>query len=181
MKHIIDILTEDYNSYLSASIEGLNMNIEVCYIDFTRGETDISTLLYLKKKELTWNEALIILVQRRLMVWEEWLDFSNYNSDDLIRWTGFLKTDYINSIYCDDISLKNDVDKEFFFDRLNPDRICSIERNNKKIDFSEFKQSTPLLNETIIKISESKFDRLAAEFYIETDNHYLLYYWFTTA
>ena len=168
-------------AYLEISMDGLKKEIDVYHIDYTRGETDSSTLLLLRKEGFSWNAAFIMLTQRQLMVDEDWTDYENYTLEDLMRWSGLVRSHYMNSQYKSNVVLDSDEDNCFFMKRLMKESPKKIFYNDSEIDYATYKQNCPLFNEQFLKVSKSKFKGLQAEFYLETTNYYMLYHWYTTA
>ncbi|MBC7861577.1 MAG: hypothetical protein IAF38_01305 [Bacteroidia bacterium] len=181
MKNIIDFLTEDFDEYLNYSLKGFKEKVNAYTIDFTRGETVVSKLLCVEKTGHTEKEALIILTQRLLMINEEWLSFDDYSKEDVIRWTDYLKNNYEKASYLTNISLPADKDNCFITGVLASADVQSINYNKRHLSVKEFRDTNPLMNEQIISVSKSEFERLECEFYIETTSHFLLYNWYTTA
>lgn len=180
MSSLIELLRET-PSFLEISVNGLKKAMSNYLVDYTQGETDRSAIFVLPKEDLSWNEAFIILLQRQLMVEEMWLDLEEYNEEDLARWTDLLLSNYMNSPYETGILLDSDEDNAFFMKRLDSDIPRQIRYNDNPMSHEDFRQTCPLFTEQLLRVSKSKFNRLEVEYYIETENHYLLYNWYTTA
>ncbi|MGV3611288.1 MAG: hypothetical protein ACO1N0_10090 [Fluviicola sp.] len=180
MSSLFNLLREN-PAYLEISTDGLKKEINVYHIDYTRGETDSCRLLLLRKENLSRDAAFIILIQRLLMIEEEWTDYENYNPEDLMRWSGLVASDYRNSHYEDNVVLDTDEDNSLFMKRLMKESPQNIFYNNSEIAYESYRRNCPLFNEQFLKVSKSKFNWLQVEFYIETPNYYMLYNWYTTA
>lgn len=182
MKNILEIATQDLDTYLDVSYKGLSKKVDFFNLDFTRGETEVAKLLFIEKDGLTFAEAQIILIQRLLMVQEEWMSPEEYTKENVAGWTEhFLKAKYNNAPYVNGISIDDDSDRYLITDNLFADRKATITFNERHLDFEEFNKENPLLNDNIIEVSKSHFKGLLIEFYFETDKHFLLYNWYTTA
>ncbi|HLP11243.1 MAG TPA: hypothetical protein VK177_04865 [Flavobacteriales bacterium] len=179
--NIFEGLTNEITTYLDISVKGLKKHVDVYCLDFTNGETDLAHLLCVKKEGVTEKEALILLIQRLLMVNEEWEDLDEYTRADLIRWTPQLVMKYKNSVFADGLSINNETYKAFVTKRLVKHDLKSILLNSEEISFENFININPMLNEPVLKLSKSEFKQLEYEFYMETEKHFLLYNWYTTA
>ena len=175
---IIEFLEKDKNHYLKTCFKGLKLNVNIAFIDHARGETSSSFLFYLEKNTLNFEDAIAILTMRLMMYQEEWNDLESYNQEDVERWIGFLKRNYKNSEY----------NKEkFVFEYENEDRLTgktytkSIILDKKSINLQAFESINPLKNEKIIQSTCSNFLSLTDEYYVETEKHYVLFHWYTTA
>lgn len=175
---IIEFLEKDKQHYIKTCFDGLKLDVNIAFIDHARGETSSSFLFYVEKNTLSFEESIAILTMRLMMYQEEWNDLESYNQEDIERWIGFMKRDYKNSEY----------NKEkFVFQYENEERLTgkayvkNIFFNTKRIDLQVFESINPLKNEKIMQSTCSTFSFLADEYYVETEKHYVLFYWYTTA
>ncbi len=176
--NLITLLKKDFAHHVSCCLDGLNGNIDKVFIDHSRGETSFSYLFFIKKEELTFMEAMAILSVRLKMHQEEWNDISVYERADIERWIDFMAADYKGSTY------KRNVDFEYKKEaRLTGENyyIKSIFLNEQQIDIKALESINPLQSEKILRSDGSVFKYIADEYYIETENHYVLFYWYTTA
>jgi hypothetical protein len=178
---IITTLQKNKNRYLDHCLEGLQLNMDAIRIDYSKGETDNVTLLTIAKNSLSKHQAISILTFRLMLYIEEWNDLANYKAEDINRWSKRIKLQYKNTIYNYDIDLTKD-SGYYFIERLEKEHeIKSIKHNNKTIDYKIFQNINPLLREPILQSSKTQFNHLETEFYIETENQFILFNWFTTA
>jgi hypothetical protein len=178
---IIDSLTKDYDQYLNQCLDVLTTKIDIIDLDFTKGETDFTRLLFIEKKDLTKYHAVAILTMRLLLFEEEWNDLKRYTKEDMERWMGILEKQYEGSTYFPDIDV-NEFKSHFFVERLTSKKgLKSVEHNDQIIDFLTFKRTNPLFHEQIMRVSKTQFSGLKEAFYIETSHHFVLFNWFTTA
>ena len=178
--NIIQVLKKELPHYIDCCFSGLKMHIDVIDMDYSRSETDLTTLLYLKKGNLKLNEAWSILTLRLLMHSEEWTELDTYTIEDIKRWIVLLEEHYKKTQFVpySDTQIDND---NYFIERLKfPEKTNTIRFNGKTISSDTFDKIDPL-TETLHIVSRTKFNNLEAEFYIETENHFLLLNWFTTA
>ena len=176
--NLITFLKKDFAHYVSCCLDGLKRNVDKVFIDHTRGETSCSFLFFIKKEELTFMDAIAILSVRLKMHQEEWNDISVYERADIERWIGFMAADYKGSTY------KRNVNFEYKKEtRLTGENyyIKAIFWNGQQIDIKALESINPLQSEKILRSDASVFKSIADEYYIETENHYILFYWYTTA
>ncbi len=179
--NVIALLSKNYDSYVKKCLDVLEIPVNIIQVDYTKGETDFVHLLSIEKKGFTTSHAIAILTMRLLLWQEEWNDFHTYEKEDIERWIGFLKKQYENCEYVENVEIK-EFKNNFFLSRLKKENeIKTIKRNAKTIDFQDFKQQNQLFFEKIIHVSKTNFNRLEEEFYIETTHHFVLFNWFTTA
>lgn len=181
MGSFFDLLHNTTSSFHEISLTGLKKEIGMYHIDFSRGETDSSRLFVLPRGDLSRNDAFIVLIQRLFLVMEDLTDYEQYDSEDLARWTEVILNHYASTEYLEEIHPDSDEDNAFFLERLNSNNEQIITYNNRSITHQVFKHTCPLFTESLLSVSKSKFKRLESEFYIETENYYLLYNWYTTA
>jgi hypothetical protein len=177
--NIIQHLQQDKN-YINQALKALQLNFESIHIDCSKGETDITSILYIPKNDFTFNEALAILTIKQKMLKEEWNNIEAYTKEDEQFWITLLQKEYNHSTYCENLT-----DDEFlsdhFMHRLQFEAgINSIYKNDIQISYGKFKEITPCKN-AYVKIAKSSFKRLEAEYYLETDEHFVLFNWYTTA
>jgi hypothetical protein len=178
---IIDSLSNNYEDYLNNCLDVLTTKIDIIDLDFSTGETDVTRLLFIEKKDSTEYHAVAILTMRLMMMEEEWNDLKRYTKEDIERWMGILKTQYESSLYLPNIEIA-EFKSNFFVERLTTKKgLKSVEHNGQVIDFLTFKRTNPLFHEQIMHVSKTKFKGLQEEFYIETSHHFVLFSWFTTA
>jgi hypothetical protein len=173
---IIETLKTDYNTYIDYCYKGLSRDVDVIFLDHSRSETTLSTILFIKKEDLSFKEAFSILTIRLLMYYEEWNNFSDFTRDDMIRISTQLEAKYFNTEFILNFTIPNDIDP-----RLTEKEILSIRFNNEVINFDYFETMNPLLTEKNIEWSISLFKSIQDEYYIETENHFVLFNWYTTA
>jgi hypothetical protein len=178
---IINSLANNYDQYLNQCLDVLTTKIDIIDLDFTKGETDFTRLLFVEKKDLTKYHAVAILTMRLLLFEEEWNDLKRYTKEDIERWMGILEKQYEGSVYFPDIDV-NEFKSHFFVERLTSKKgLKSVEHNGQIIDFLTFKRANPLFHEQIMRVSKTQFSGLKEAFYIETSHHFVLFNWFTTA
>ena len=178
--NIIQVLKKELPLYLDCCHSGLTLHMDVIDMDYSRSETDLTTLLYLKKENLTHNEAWSILTLRLLMHSEAWTEFETYTTEDIKGWIILLEEHYKKTQFVpySDTQIDND---NYFIERLKfPEKTNTIRFNGKTISSDTFDKIDPL-TDTLHIVSRTKFNNLEAEFYIETENHFLLLNWFTTS
>jgi hypothetical protein len=177
--NIIKHLQKNTN-YEQLGLQALHIKFNAMVIDCTKGETDITKILFIEKGQFSFEEALAILIVKQKMIDEEWNDISNYSEKDIHFWITQLEKEYAYSTYNKNIG-DNDFVNDFFIKRLErEEEIKSIKFNNGKISFETFQKINPLTN-NFIQISKSDFKRLAVEYYVETDLHFVLFHWYTIA
>jgi hypothetical protein len=178
---IIDSFKQNYDQYLDHCLDVLTTKIDILNLDFSHGETDLTRLLFIEKKELTKPHAMAILTMRLMLFEEEWNDLKAYSKADFERWIPLLDKQYEGCMYFpnrDTVDFKN----EYFVQRLTTKKgLKSVAFNGQTIDFLTFKRTNPLFHEQIMRVSKTKFNRLEEEFYIETSHHFALFNWYTTA
>jgi hypothetical protein len=173
---VIETLKTDYDTYINYCYSGLSKTVNVFCLDHSHGETTLSTILFIKKESLSFKEAFSILTIRLLMYKEEWNNFSDFTRDDMIRISTWLEAKYSNTQFVLNFTIPNDIDPRF-----TEKEIVSILFNNEVITFDYFERTNPLLTEKNIKWSISMFKSIQDECYIETENHFVLFNWYTTA
>lgn len=173
---LFETLRTEYNTYIDYCYKGLNKDVDIIFLSHSQAETQSSTILFVKKESLSFKEAFSILTIRLLMYIEEWNNFSDFTRDDMIRISSWLETKYSNTKFVLDVTVSSDIDPRF-----TEKEIVSILFNNEVIDFDFFKRINPLLTEKNIERSISIFKSLEDECYIETENHFVLFNWYTTA
>ncbi len=178
---IIDSISKDYEQYLSHCLDVLTIKTDIIDIDYSKGETDCTRLIFIEKNDLTSFHTLAILTIRLMMYSEEWNDLKNYKKEDFERWIPILKKQYDNCMYFPNIAIE-DFENDFFVARLSASKeIKSMKYNDESIDFQRFKQINPLVHEDILSVSKTRFSGLMEEFYVQTSHHFVLFNWFTTA
>jgi hypothetical protein len=178
--NIIQIISENQGHYINCCVESLTKKIDFITIDCSRGETDLTTIAFIKKENYNFIDAISILTMRLKMYKEEWNDYENYSKSDTIRWSKMLQKDYQNSEFIEDVS-EEKFNDNFLVERLsNKIKIKHLKLNDDFINFEEFYEINPI-KEKLVSISESIFKRLEIEYYLETKNNFVLLNWFTTA
>ena len=178
--NVIQIISENQEHYINCCVESLTKKIDFITIDCSHGETDLTTIAFIKKENYNFIEAISILTMRLKMYKEEWKDYENYPKSDIIRWLGMLEKEYGNSEFIDDIS-EEKFNTSYLVERLSDKKeIKHLKLNDDFINFEIFDKIKPT-KEKIVSISESIFERLEMEYYIETENNFVLLNWFTTA
>jgi hypothetical protein len=178
--NIIQIISENQGHYINCCVESLTKKIDFITIDCSRGETDLTTIAYLKKDNLNFIDAISILTIRLKMHKEEWNDLNKYSKTDIIRWSKMLQNEYKNSEFIKDVS-EAKFNANFLVKRLsNEKEVKHLKLNDDFINFEMFDKINPI-KEKIVSISESIFERLEMEYYIETESYFVLLNWFTTA
>jgi hypothetical protein len=177
--NIIEHLQKDSN-YINFASKALQTEAFTIDIDCSKSETDNTLILYIKKDGYTFNEAMCLLTMKQKMLQEEWEDLDLYNADDIKLWAKMLAKIYSNSTYFENIS-----DTEFlndhFMNRLQvADNITAIFYNNEHITHKKFLEITPCKSQ-YLKICKSTYKHLEAEYYLETEQYFVLFNWFTTA
>jgi hypothetical protein len=163
------------------ALSALDTIVHTVHLDYSRGETDWTIVLFFEKNKVSFEAALAILPLRMKMYAEEWGDFAHYNHEDIVRWLGFLEADYEDSIFIENIE-KEVFEANFFVKRMQlPDNLKNLTLNAEIIDFDTFKAQNPLFSEKIKHVAQSKFEGLRTEYYVETERHFVLFHWFTTA
>jgi hypothetical protein len=178
---IIDSVKENYDQYLNHCLDALTTKIEILDLDYSKGETDFTRLVFIKKQDLTKNHAFAILTMRLMMYEEEWNDLKNYKKDHFERWIPLLEKKYEGYMYFTNVEIA-DFQSDFIVQRLPMKKeLKTVKHNTQTIDFLTFKRTNPLFHERTLAVSKTKFARLQEEFYIETSHHFVLFNWFTTA
>jgi hypothetical protein len=172
----------NYNQYSNDCFHGLEIPINILDIDYSKGETDLVRILFVEKKHLTKYHAISILTMRLLMYEEGWNKYEFYTIKDVEYWIEILEKKYSKSNFLiSNFDLKQD-SGYYFIQRLEDnDAINSILFNTEIIEFNDFFMINPLFSEKIIRANTSKFEGLETEYYIETENHFVLFNWYTTA
>lgn len=177
--NIIQNLQSDKN-YLAKAIKVLQLNFETISIDCSKGETDNTLLIFIRKDNLSFNEAFNILTIKKKMLLEEWDDIDIYDKVDIKLWAQMLLKEYANSTYYENVTSDEFLNDHFIHRLQFEDGINSILNNNIQITFEQFKEINPC-EKNFIKISKSSYKNLDAEYYIETDEYFVLFNWYTTA
>jgi hypothetical protein len=181
-RNIITKLKQENTNYLLDFAAVLTTNVDVFFLDYTRGETDFTHLLCLKKSDdLTFNKAMSILLMRLKMYNEEWTDFANYTTDDIERWVVFLEVELDNTEHIGEVSFEA-YQNDYMVERIEDSRdIKSILYNDKKISFKKYADLNPLFSDSIYHIERTQSERLETQYFIETELHFVLFNWYTTA
>jgi hypothetical protein len=166
--------------YLTQASKALQLNFEMIQIDCSKGETDNTLLLYIPKNDFTFNEALAILTVKKKMVNEEWNDTASYTKEDVHFWTTLLAKEYELSTYYENVTEDEFLNGHFMHRLQFEEGIKSIYKTGSQISYAKFKEITPCKN-YYVKITKSSYKRLEAEYYLETDESYVLFNWNTTA
>jgi hypothetical protein len=160
--------------------KNINRWVDVITLNYSKGETEMVTVLFTNKAELTFDQAMSLLVMRYKMYSEEWNDIERYTSKDIKLWSSFIKAEYGQSTFESDISFE-DFRYNFFVNRLfENNEKCSIKHKDRLISDEEFQILNPLIGQAI-KINRVVFDRMEEEFFVETDKHFVMFNWYTTA
>lgn len=178
--NIIQVLKNALPQYKKICFDALKTPMNVIEMNYSGAETDLTTLLFIKKENLTPNEAWAILTLRLFMHSEEWNDYETYTAEDVLNWVELLVAHYNKSTFepYNDTAIHTE---NYFIDRLKfPEKTNVLRFNGKKISPDTFDKIDPLTDALHI-IARTKFNNLEAEFYIETDKYFLLLNWFTTA
>jgi hypothetical protein len=177
--NIINHLRRNIN-YENDSAEVLRIDFSAIDIDYSKGETDSVSILFIEKEEYSFEEAITLLIMKQKMLKEEWNDIENYTKEDIQFWITLLEKEYEDSVYNENV-LVEEFTNDFFIKRLeSEEEIQSVNFNDTEISFETFQKINPLTN-NFIQISQSDFKRLAIEYYVETDLHFVLFHWCTTA
>jgi hypothetical protein len=178
---IIETLNTDYDQYIKHCFDGLKASVSIFDIDNSKGETDLTRILFMDKMQFTKPKAMAILIMRLMMYSEEWTDYEIYTKEDVIRWVKFLEINYQNSIYHPAVSYDEFINDHFVYRLQFENEIQkNILLNSKPIEFQEFQTIFPTEN-NILSISSSGFKKLEQEYYLETGSHFMLFNWYTTA
>ncbi len=178
--NVIQNISKNQEHYINCCVKSLTKKVDFITIDCSRGETDLTTIVYLKKENYNFIDAISILTMRLKMYNEEWKDYESYSKSEIILWFGMLEKEYGNSEFIDDIS-EEKFNSSYLINRLFDEKeIKYLKLNDDFINFEMFNKINPI-KEKIVSISESIFERLEMEFYIETENNFVLLNWFTTA
>jgi hypothetical protein len=180
--NIITKLKQENTDYLLDFAAALTSKVDVFFLDFTRGETDFTHLLCLEKSDdLTFDKAVSILLMRLKMYNEEWTDFADYTTDDIERWVGFLETEFTNTEHVSEVSFEA-YQNDYMVKRMEDSRdLKSILYNGKKISFRKYIGLNRLLLDKIYHIERTQSERLETQYFIETELHFALFNWYTTA
>ncbi len=167
-------------SYLTIAHKALQIKFETIDIDYNKGETDNTLILYIDKNNYSFEEAMAILTMKQKMLQEEWEDLELYDKDDIATWANMLQKEYSRSTYFENVT-DDEFSNNHFMHRLQfADGINSIYCNDIQISHAEFLLKTPCKKE-YLKISKSSYTNLEAEYYLETQTHFVLFNWYTTA
>lgn len=178
--NVLDYLTEDIETYLDKALAGYAKPVQVSILDFTRGETEITTILSIDTALVVdQKEALIILINRLLNVREEWSGFSMYTKKDILYHRDILENRYSRTTFHSDKPITEYPNLPSIY--LHPNHYVNITHDNEVISREEFIALSPLSTENILHIAISEFDWSQSELYIETDTQFMLYHWYTTA
>ncbi|MDJ1481905.1 hypothetical protein QNI16_15500 [Cytophagaceae bacterium YF14B1] len=179
--NVLDFITEDIEIYLDKALNGFTKPVQVSILDLNRSETEIATILSIDKNLVKdQKEALIILINRFLYLREEWLDFSIYTKEDILRSTDWwLRPRYSDSTFNTDKPIAEQPDLLDFY--LHRSQYIVITHENKVVTREEFLALSPLSKENILQTSVSQFDWSQFEIYIETDTQFMFFHWYTTA
>jgi hypothetical protein len=177
--NIIQHLQQDKN-YISIAIKALQLDIETIDIDCSQGETDRTLILFIVKNNYSFDEAFAMLTLKQKMLNEEWEDLELYDADDVKLWSQMLVKEYGNNMYDTNVSEDEFLKDHIMYKLKFADGIQSIFYNDKQIDFETLQNIFPCKS-GFVQIAKTSFERLEAEYYIETDKHYVLCNWYTTA
>jgi hypothetical protein len=178
--NVIQIISENQEHYINCCVKSLTKKVDFISIDCSRGEADFTTIAYLKKEKYNFIDAISILTMRLKMYKEEWKDYENYSKLDTIRWSGMLEKEYGNSEFITNVN-EEKINANYLINRLFDEKeIKQLKLNDDLINFEMFDKINPI-KEKKAAISESIFERLEMEYYLETENHFVLLNWFTTA
>lgn len=176
---IIDSLKENHDQYLNQCLDVLTTKTDILDLDYSKGETDFSRLIFIEKKDLTKYHAVAILTMRLHLFENEWNDFKSYKKEDFERWIPLLEKQYEDCIYFPNVEIA-DFRKDFFVERLTQRKgLKSVKYNAQLLNFLKYKSMNPLFHERILTVSKTKFAGLQEEFYIETSHHFVLLNWVT--
>lgn len=174
------ILSKVNDDTTSMIFENIDRTVETIELNYSKGETDITTLLFTKKDGLTFAEAIPLLVMRFKMYCEEWNDLTTYTKADIELWTSFIKDEYEQSTFIMDASIDEFKENYFVHRIFENDKQCKIASNRIELDFENFQKLNPLKDE-IINVAKITFNRLETIFFVETKLHYIFFNWYTTA
>jgi hypothetical protein len=178
---IINSLLKNYEQYLNNCLDVLTIKTDILHLDYSNGETDITRLVCVEKKDLTAYHAIAILTMRLMMYEEEWIDFKQYTKEDFERWIPLLEKQYEGSLYVSKVEI-DAFRKNFYVERLTQKKgLKMVKYNAQPLNFLKYKSVNPLFHEKILSVSKTNFGRLQEEFYVETSHHFVLFNWFTTA
>jgi hypothetical protein len=158
----------------------LQLNFEMIHIDCSKGETDSTSILYIPKNNFSFNEALAILTIKQKMLKEEWNNIKAYTKENVQFWITLLQKEYNHSTYYENVTDDEFLNDHFIHRLQFEEGIKSIYKNGSQISYAKFKEIIPC-KDAYVKIAKSIFKRLEAEYYIETDEHFVLFNWYTTA
>jgi hypothetical protein len=177
--NIIKYLQQNEN-YTNLCLQALHIKFTVIDIDCSHGETDRIKIIFIKKESFSFEEAIAILIMKQKMLDEEWNDVENYTKEDIQFWITLLEKEYEHSTYNEDVLLEK-FKNDYFVKRLvNGTDFKSILYDGLEISYVDFQKINPL-NSTILKVESSIFKGLEIEYYIETESHFVLFNWYTTA
>jgi hypothetical protein len=178
--NIIESLNTDYDQYIKHCLDSLKTPVSIIELDNSKGETDLSYLLFTEKSNKTKYEAIAILTMRLLLYKEEINNFSELKKSNIEQFSKQLFTNYENSMYFPNIEIE-EFANDFLIKRVEKEaNNKSIKINEEALIFSEFKKIFSF-KKNILKISKTNFQRLETEYYIETKTDFILFNWFTTA
>jgi mannitol/fructose-specific phosphotransferase system IIA component (Ntr-type) len=177
---IFESITANHKLYIQHCLDSLKADLNIFDIDCSKGETDLTRVLFLEKKGNTKYEAIAILSMRLLMYEHEWADMPAYTKEDIIRREKMLEKAYENSMYFPDVSHDEFINDHFVYRLQFAEYLKEIKLNNKVVDFEKLNAVFPKKQE-ILKLSKTNFQHLEQEYYIETETHFVLFNWYTTA
>jgi hypothetical protein len=177
--NIIEQLQKDSN-YIKFASKALQTEAFTIDIDCSKSENDNTLILYIKKDGYTFNEAMCLLTMKQKMLQEEWEDLDLYDTDDIKLWAKLLAKTYSNTTYYENVTADEFLN-DHFMNRLQvAEGINAIFYNNEQISYKKFLEITPC-KKSYLNICKSSYTHLEAEYYLETEQHFVLFNWFTTA
>jgi hypothetical protein len=177
--NIIKYLQQNEN-YTNLCLQALHIEFNVIDIDCSNGETDSIKILFIEKGTNSFEAAIAILIMKQKLLGEEWNDVENYTKEDIQFWITLLEKEYEHSTYNEDV-LEEKFKNDYFVKRqVNGTDFKSILYDGLEISYVDFQKINPL-NSTILKVESSIFEWLEIEYYIETESHFVLFNWYTTA
>ena len=178
---VIQKLNKQYERYIAYCMAAMTTKINIIDIDCSKGETDRTRIFYFEKNDCSFDKAIAILTLRLKMYKEQWNDLNKYTEKNIILWTFMLEKEYEKSQYFSRVGMKL-FKENFYLNRLkNEQQLKSIQLNSNSINFEQFEAINPIPKKNLTRISYSKFKRAEEEFYFETETHYVLFNWYTTA
>ncbi len=179
MATIIEQLQADKN-YLNYCNQALSTPFNTIDIDCSKGEMDRICIIYLPKSKYSFIEAMSMLTLKQKMLNEEWEDIELYDAKDVALWTTILAKEYKASTYKQNIDAQDFLNDDLVKRLQIEDKQYEIFANDKQINFVALDKINPCKTD-FIKISKSDYSRLEVEYYIETQNNYVLFNWYTNA